>query len=111
MCCFRLCVFFFDLFFSILSEVYYLLLLVYVTPKIPVDHLLSEHYLPSVLLLRFFHDQWKHAEQYGRLIGQREDDPDFSLMMNSLEVASRVALREYPWVKVKKKSWACWCCC
>ncbi len=96
------------------------------TPKIPIDHLLNEHYLPSVLLSRFFHDQWKHAEQlriivlifdrslkggnrYGRLIGSREEDPDFALMMNSLEVASRVALREYPWVKVRGESKPLFC--
>jgi hypothetical protein len=66
-------------------KVYFLLLLVFITHKIPFDtedESLSgveegasnapterPRYLPGILLQRFFADQWQHAEQYGRLNG------------------------------------------
>jgi hypothetical protein len=82
-----------------MPKVYYLLLLVYMTHKIPTDPILEERFLPGILLQRFFHDQWKHAQQYGRLACLPEEDPDFAVTVGSLELTARVPLRDYPWVK------------
>lgn len=89
-----------------MPKVYYLLLLVYTTPKIPSEPIPgsedSQRYIPGILLQRFFHDQWKHALQYGRLLCQPEQDPDYSLIMSSLQLTDKIYLREYPWVKFKE---------
>ncbi len=82
-----------------MPKVYYLLLLVYMTHKIPTDPILDERFLPGILLQRFFHDQWKHALQYGRLACKPQEDPDYAVTISSLELTGRVPLRDYPWVK------------
>lgn len=69
------------------------------THKIPTDPILEERFLPGILLQRFFHDQWKHAQQYGRLACLPEEDPDFAVTVGALELTARVPLRDYPWVK------------
>ena len=81
-------------------KVFFLLLLVKVTRKIPSNPTdPTERYLPAVLLQRFLSDLWSHFEQYGRLQCPRVEDPDFILAMEKLEYAEQLPLRDYPWIK------------
>lgn len=90
-------------------KVYFLLLLCYVTPKIPFDEDAAlegatetkPRYVPGVLLQRFFADQWQLALQYGRLPCPPEEDADYQIIMSSLSVTKKVRLLEMPWVRSK----------
>jgi GNAT superfamily N-acetyltransferase len=77
-----------------------LLLTVYLTPHIPWLPLTNGgkyYYLPSVLLKNFISGQWLHAYSAGRTDGPGQDDPDFRMSIDQIELREKIPLLDLPW--------------
>eukprot|EP01100_Stratorugosa_tubuloviscum_P002031 TRINITY_DN1465_c0_g1_i6.p1 TRINITY_DN1465_c0_g1~~TRINITY_DN1465_c0_g1_i6.p1 ORF type:complete len:817 (+),score=178.59 TRINITY_DN1465_c0_g1_i6:161-2611(+) len=83
----------------------FLLLTVYITSRIPTFPAAPlskmwrqpKHYLPSQLLLNFIWQEWKSAFQKANIPGNPDNDPDFLLMVEQLQLRDKIPLLGLPW--------------
>ncbi|EGC34343.1 hypothetical protein DICPUDRAFT_98253 [Dictyostelium purpureum] len=76
-----------------------LLLTVYLTPHIPYQDVngKKQYYLPNVLLKNFIGSQWENAYRNNRLSVLPNQDVDFTMSLDQLEIRERVPLLDLPW--------------
>eukprot|EP01132_Coremiostelium_polycephalum_P009208 gene9208-11284_t len=76
-----------------------LLLTVYLTPHIPYQDFNNTklYFLPNVLLKNFIKAQWENAYRNGRIKIKPNQDPDFSMSIQQIDLREKIPLLDLPW--------------